>query len=165
MYTTSLTTLSNGLRVAMAPDDAIPQVGISVFYDVGSRNETPGCSGFAHLFEHMMFQGSENVPKGDHFRQILAWGGDLNGTTGQDCTNYYESLPAHQLALGLWLEADRMRALAVNEENFENQRETVMEERRQRVDNSAYGQAFLRVGELAFTCWLFCKGITKHKST
>ncbi len=139
----------------MAPDEAIPQVGIAVFYDVGSRNETPGCSGFAHLFEHMMFQGSENVPKGEHFRQILAWGGDLNGTTGQDCTNYYESLPSHQLALGLWLEADRMRALAVNEENFENQRQTVMEERRQRVDNSPYGEAFVRIGEISHSCWAY----------
>jgi zinc protease len=155
MSSTSLTTLSNGLRVATAPDPANPQVAVAVFYDVGSRNETPGSSGFAHLFEHMMFQGSENVPKGDHFRQILAWGGDLNGTTSQDCTNYYESLPSHQLPLGLWLEADRMRALSVNEDNFENQRQTVMEERRQRVDNSPYGEAFVRIGEISFSCWAY----------
>ena len=97
----ALHTLSNQLRVALQPDAAIPQVAISVCYDVGSRNEQPGTSGFAHLFEHMMFQGSQHVPKGEHFKHIHAWGGELNGTTSQDCTNYYESLPAHQLGLGL----------------------------------------------------------------
>jgi len=151
----ALHTLSNGLRVAIQPDDAVPQVAVSVYYDVGSRNEQPGTSGFAHLFEHMMFQGSEHVPKGEHFKLIHAWGGDLNGTTSQECTNYYESLPANQLGLGLWLEADRMRSLAVNEENFENQRQTVMEERRQRVDNSPYGQAFIRINEISYDNWAY----------
>lgn len=150
-----LHTLSNQLRVALQPDAAIPQVGIALYYDVGSRNEQPGTSGFAHLFEHMMFQGSQHVPKGEHFKRIHAWGGELNGTTSQDCTLYYESLPAHQLGLGLWLEADRMRALAVNEDNFENQRQTVMEERRQRVDNSPYGQAFIHINELTYTNWAY----------
>jgi predicted Zn-dependent peptidase len=142
--------LPNGLRVVLQPDAAIPQVGIAIYYDVGSRNETPGTTGFAHLFEHMMFQGSAHVDKGEHFRLVHAWGGSLNGTTSQDRTNYYLSLPSHQLRLGLWLEADRMRSLAVTEENFENQRETVMEERRQRVDNSPYGAAFVRLGELSY---------------
>jgi len=151
----ALHTLSNGLRVALQPDPAIPQVGIALYYDIGSRNESPGTSGFAHLFEHMMFQGSEHVSKGDHFKLVYAWGGDLNGTTSQDRTNYYESLPSNQLGLGLWLEADRMRSLAVNEENFENQRQTVMEERRQRVDNSPYGEAFVRIGEISYANWAY----------
>jgi predicted Zn-dependent peptidase len=151
----ALHTLSNGLRVALQPDASIPQVAIGLFYDVGSRDERPGSSGFAHLFEHMMFQGSEHVPKGEHFKHILAWGGDLNGTTSQDCTTYYESLPAHQLGLGLWLEADRMRSLAVSHDNFENQRQTVMEERRQRVDNSPYGEAFVRINEISYENWAY----------
>ena len=148
-------TLDNGLRVVLRPDPAIPVVGIALYYDVGSRNEERGKSGFAHLFEHMMFEGSRHVAKTEHFKLIQGWGGQLNGTTSQDRTNYYESLPAHQLALGLWLEADRMRDLAVNTENFEHQRQTVMEERRQRVDNSPYGLAWLRFGELSFQCWAY----------
>jgi len=151
----ALHTLSNGLRVALHPDGAVPQVGIVLYYDVGSRNERPGTSGFAHLFEHMMFQGSEHIPKGEHFKHIHAWGGDLNGTTSQECTNFYESLPAHKLGLGLWLEADRMRSLMVNEDNFENQRQTVMEERRQRVDDSPYGQAFIRINEISYANWAY----------
>lgn len=148
-------TLPNGLRLVVRPDPAIPVVGIALYYDVGSRNEERGKSGFAHLFEHMMFEGSRNVAKTEHFKLIQGWGGQLNGTTSQDRTNYYESLPAHQLALGLWLEADRMRDLAVNTDNFEHQRQTVMEERRQRVDNSPYGLAWLRFGELSFQCWAY----------
>ena len=148
-------TLDNGLRVAVDPDPSTPIVGIALYYDVGSRNEEPGRSGYAHLFEHMMFQGSANVGKAEHFKHIGAWGGEVNGTTSQDRTNYYESLPSHQLDLGLWLEADRMRALAVNSENFENQRQTVMEERRQRVDDSPYGQAFIRIEELSTSCWAY----------
>jgi zinc protease len=147
--------LDNGLRIALQPDPSIPVVGIAVYYDVGSRNEERGRSGFAHLFEHMMFEGSANVKKTEHFRHISSWGGTLNGTTSQDRTNYYESLPSHQLRLGLWLEADRMRSLAVTDENFENQRQTVMEERRQRIDNSPYGHAFIRVGEVSFKSWAY----------
>lgn len=152
-------TLSNGLRIALRPDRSSPVVGIAVYYDVGSRNEERGRSGFAHLFEHMMFEGSENVGKTEHFRLISSFGGQLNGTTSQDRTNYYESLPSHQLALGLWLEADRLRSLEVTEENFENQRQTVMEERRQRVDNSPYGQAFIRLGEMSYQCWAYAHPI------
>ncbi|MFO0714291.1 MAG: insulinase family protein, partial [Sandaracinus sp.] len=123
--------LSSGLRVVLNPDRSVPTVGIAVYYDVGSRNEVRGRSGFAHLFEHMMFQGSANVGKGEHFVIITQRGGSMNGTTSDDRTNYFETLPSNELELGLWLEADRMRSLAVTEENFENQREVVMDERRQ----------------------------------
>jgi len=143
-------TLKNGLRVVMSPDRAIPTVGIAVYYDVGSRNEVRGRSGFAHLFEHMMFQGSANVGKGEHFQLILNRGGEMNGTTSEDRTNYYESLPSNELALGLWLEADRMKSLAINQSNFENQRQTVMEERRQSYDNQPYAKSWLRINELAY---------------
>ncbi|MDB4976802.1 MAG: putative zinc protease, partial [Myxococcaceae bacterium] len=138
------------LRVVMSPDRTIPTVGIAVYYDVGSRNEVKGRSGFAHLFEHMMFQGSANVSKGEHFQLILNRGGQMNGTTSEDRTNYYETLPSNELALGLWLEADRMKSLAITQENFENQRQTVMEERRQSYDNQPYARSFLRINELAF---------------
>ncbi|MDP6934762.1 MAG: pitrilysin family protein, partial [Myxococcota bacterium] len=148
-------TLDNGLRVVLRPDAALPEVSVAVYYDVGSRNEVVGCTGFAHLFEHMMFEGSENVGKTEHFKLIQEWGGQANATTSQDRTNYYETLPSHQVALGLWLEADRMRSLAVNHENFENQRQTVMEERRQRVDNSPYGQAVIRLGEMSYSCFAY----------
>lgn len=143
-------TLDNGLRVVMSPDRTIPTVGIAVYYDVGSRNEVRGRSGFAHLFEHMMFQGSANVAKGEHFQLILNRGGEMNGTTSEDRTNYYQTLPSNELALGLWLEADRMKSLAITQENFENQRQTVMEERRQSYDNQPYAKSWLRINELAY---------------
>lgn len=143
-------TLKNGLRVVMSPDRTIPTVGIAVYYDVGSRNEVRGRSGFAHLFEHMMFQGSANVDKGEHFQLVLNRGGEMNGTTSEDRTNYYETLPSNELALGLWLEADRMKSLAITQDNFENQRQTVMEERRQSYDNQPYAKSWLRINELSF---------------
>jgi zinc protease len=143
-------TLPNGLRVVMSPNRTVPTVAIVVYYDVGSRNEQRGRSGFAHLFEHMMFQGSANVRKGEHFSLIMNRGGVLNGTTSEDRTNYYETLPSNELALGLWLEADRMRSLNVTAETYENQRQTVMEERRQRIDNQPYVPSFLRINELAY---------------
>jgi len=142
--------LPNGLRVVMSPDRTVPTVAVAVYYDVGSRNEVQGRSGFAHLFEHMMFEGSANVGKGEHIQLITNRGGSLNGTTNHDRTNYFETLPSNDLALGLWLEADRMRSLAVTEENFENQRATVMEERRQSYENQAYMPSMLRINELAF---------------
>jgi predicted Zn-dependent peptidase len=142
--------LENGLRVVLSPDRAVPTVGIAVYYDVGSRNEVRGRSGFAHLFEHMMFQGSANVGKGEHFALVMNRGGSMNGTTNHDRTNYFETLPSNELALGLWLEADRMRSLAVTAENFENQRETVKEERRQSYENRPYMLSMLRINELAF---------------
>jgi len=146
----SRATLDNGLRVVINQDRTVPTVAISVYYDVGSRNEVKGRSGFAHLFEHMMFQGSANVGKGEHFSLIINRGGSANGTTSNDRTNYFETLPANELALGLWLEADRMRSLAITQENFENQRMTVMEERRQRIDNQPYIPSMLRINELAY---------------
>ncbi len=142
--------LDNGLRVVLSPDRTVPTVAIAVYYDVGSRNEVRGRSGFAHLFEHMMFQGSENVAKGEHFSLIMNRGGSMNGTTSHDRTNYFETLPSNELALGLWLEADRMRSLAVTAENFENQRQVVMEEWRQSYGNQPYALSFLRINELAY---------------
>ncbi|MEO0323194.1 MAG: pitrilysin family protein [Myxococcota bacterium] len=143
-------TLDNGLRVVLSPDRTVPTVAIAVYYDVGSRNEVQGRSGFAHLFEHMMFQGSANVGKAEHIALVTNRGGSMNGTTSEDRTNYYETLPSNELALGLWLEADRMRSLAITAENFENQRATVKEERRQRVDNQPYAASSLRINELAY---------------
>ncbi len=143
-------TLENGLRVVLSEDHTVPTVAIAVYYDVGSRDEEKGRSGFAHLFEHMMFQGSANVGKGEHFSLVINRGGSANGTTSNDRTNYFETLPAHELALGLWLEADRMRSLSITQENFENQRQTVMEERRQRIDNQPYVPSMLRINELAY---------------
>ena len=143
-------TLANGLRVVLNPDSAAPTVAVAVTYDVGSRVEESGRSGFAHLFEHMMFEGSANVKKGEHFALITERGGSLNGTTSTDRTNYFEVLPASELALALWLEADRMRSLAVSAENFENQRAVVKEEYRMRYENAAYARAALRLGELVF---------------
>ena len=135
-------TLSNGLDVYLVPDRSTPIVTVDVWYDVGSRNERPGRSGFAHLFEHMMFQGSANVDKGEHMQLLERVGGTFNGTTSEDRTNYFETVPSNRLNLALWLEADRMRSLAITAENFENQRETVKEERRLRVDNQPYANAF-----------------------
>lgn len=134
--------LPNGLKVILAPDTTVQVVTVNVWYDVGARNERPGRTGFAHLFEHMMFQGSENVDKAEHFQLVERAGGNLNGSTASDRTNYYQTLPSNRLNLGLWLEADRMRSLAVTEENFTNQREAVKEERRLRIDNQPYVGAF-----------------------
>jgi predicted Zn-dependent peptidase len=142
--------LDNGLRVILSEDHSVPIVAIDVWYHVGSANEEPGRSGFAHLFEHMMFEGSENVDKTEHFQYISNAGGTMNGSTTQDRTNYYETLPANRLNLGLWLEADRMRSLVITSEKFENQRETVKEERRQGIDNQPYGEAFLVSDTLCF---------------
>ena len=133
--------LPNGLRVILSEDHSTPIVTIDLWYNVGSRNERVGRSGLAHLFEHMMFQGSANVTKGEHFQLLERAGGTMNATTSEDQTNYFETLPAHRLNLGLWLEADRMRSLAVTPENFANQREAVKEERRLRVDNQPYAPA------------------------
>jgi len=143
-------TLKNGLRVVLNVDNAIPVVSIAVYYNVGSRNERDGRTGFAHLFEHMMFQGSENVPKAGHFQYIMKAGGTMNGTTSSERTNYFETLPANQLPLGLWLESDRMRSLAVTQENLDNQREAVKEEKRLRYDNQPYGQIFDIINEMIY---------------
>ena len=136
-------TLPNGLRVLYSEDHSTPIVSVDVWYNTGSRNERPGRSGFAHLFEHMMFEGSAHVKKGEQFQLISRAGGSENGSTAEDRTNYYETVPSNRLNLALWLEADRMRSLAITDENFHNQRETVKEERRLRVDNQPYAPAFI----------------------
>ena len=143
-------TLANGLRVVLSPDRAIPVVSVAVYYDVGSRNEREGRTGFAHLFEHMMFQGSENVPKAAHFQYIFNAGGTMNGTTSTERTNYFETLPSNYLPLAFWLESDRMRSLKVTQENLDNQRHAVQEEKRLRYDNQPYVNAFLLMNELIF---------------
>lgn len=143
-------TLANGLRVVLNPDDSIPVVSIAVYYDVGSRNEPEGLTGFAHLFEHMMFQGSENVKKAEHFQFIMKAGGTMNGTTSSERTNYFETMPANQLPLALWLESDRMRSLAVTQENLDNQRDAVKEEKRLRYDNQPYGEVFDLINSMVF---------------
>jgi predicted Zn-dependent peptidase len=143
-------TLENGLRVVLNPDNSIPVVSIAVYYDVGSRNEREGRTGFAHLFEHMMFQGSENVKKAEHFQFVMKAGGTMNGTTSSERTNYFETMPASQLPLALWLESDRMRSLAVTQENLDNQRDAVKEEKRLRYDNQPYGQVFDLVTQMVF---------------
>jgi predicted Zn-dependent peptidase len=143
-------TLANGLRVILSEDKSVPVAAVNIWYHVGSGYEEDGRSGFAHLFEHMMFEGSENVAKREHNKLINRAGGNVNGTTNTDRTLYFEVLPSNQLALALWLEADRMRALAVTHETFENQRNAVKEERLMRVDNQPYAGAFLSSDTLAY---------------
>jgi zinc protease len=130
--------LENGLQVIMLKNHQVPVVAVDLWYKVGSKDEEPGKSGFAHLFEHMMFEGSENVGKAEHIKLLTDVGGTVNGSTTQDRTNYWQVVPANQLELALWLEADRLRSLKINRENFENQRATVKEERRLRIDNQPY---------------------------
>jgi zinc protease len=142
--------LDNGLRVIIAEDHYAPVYAICVAYKVGSKDEHPGRTGFAHLFEHMMFKGTENVGVEEFDFLVDTNGGSSNGTTNTDRTSYYESLPKNQLDLGLYIEADRMRALAITPENLENQRQAVKEERRQSVDNQAYGQTSEKLEELIY---------------
>jgi len=133
--------LPNGLRLIIAEDHLAPVVAVNVWYGVGSKHEVPGKTGFAHLFEHVMFQGSRNVAKAEHIALVQAAGGTMNGTTWLDRTNYFETMPAHQLELALWLEADRMATLldALSQENLDNQREVVKNEKRWSYDNRPYG--------------------------
>lgn len=144
------TRLENGLRVILVVDNKAPVYAINVSYNVGSRNELPGHTGFAHLFEHMMFQGSANVGKGEHFILVLNNGGNMNGTTSEDRTIYFEEMPKNQLDLGLYLEADRMRSLSVTQANLDNQRNAVEEERRQSIENQPYGRAELDLDSLSY---------------
>ena len=132
-------TLANGLRVVVSPDHTAPVVTVGVYYNIGFRLEPRGRSGFAHLFEHMMFQGSENAGKMVHIRLVNSSGGVLNGSTRYDVTNYFESVPSNALDRMLWLEADRMRSLRVDDENLRNQRDVVKEEVRMNVFNQPYG--------------------------
>ncbi|MCZ2859635.1 M16 family metallopeptidase [Blastococcus sp. VKM Ac-2987] len=144
-------TLDNGLRVVLAPDRSVPVVAVSVYYDVGMRNEPEGRTGFAHLFEHMMFQGSANVAKMEHARLVQAAGGTFNGSTHQDYTNYFQALPSEALERALFLEADRMAAPAITEENLRNQIDVVKEEIRVNVLNRPYGAfPWLQLPQVAF---------------
>ena len=142
--------LKNGLRVIISPDRAAPVVSVAVAYNVGSRNERKGRTGFAHLFEHLMFKGSENVADGELASLIENYGGSHNGQTDKDHTLYFEQVPSNQLDMVLFLEADRMRLPAITQENVNNQREAVKEERRLRMDNQPYGKTSEVIGELLF---------------
>ncbi|HEX5567185.1 MAG TPA: pitrilysin family protein [Streptomyces sp.] len=144
--------LSNGLRVVLSEDHLTPVAAVRLWYDVGSRHEVEGRTGLAHLFEHLMFQGSAQVKGNGHFELVQGAGGSLNGTTSFERTNYFETMPAHQLELALWLEADRMGTLlaALDEESLENQRDVVKNERRQRYDNVPYGTAFEKLTAMVY---------------
>ena len=146
------TRLANGLRVVVSEDRSAPVVCVNLWYDVGSRHEPDGQTGFAHLFEHLMFEGSVHVKKTEHMRLVQGNGGSLNATTNPDRTNYFETLPAEHLELALWLEADRMGGLvpALTQETLDNQREVVKNERRQRYENVPYGDAWLRLLPLLY---------------
>ncbi|MFW6010780.1 MAG: M16 family metallopeptidase [Gemmatimonadota bacterium] len=138
--------LDNGLDVILAPDPEATAVAVNLWYRVGSRNERPGRSGFAHLFEHLMFQGSDHVEPGEHATLVERAGGNLNASVTEDRTNYYQTLPPERMNLGLWLEAERMRSLAITAENMAREVEVVKEERRLRIDNAPYGTSQLQAG-------------------
>ncbi|WP_035797621.1 M16 family metallopeptidase [Kitasatospora mediocidica] len=144
--------LANGLRVVLSEDHLTPVAAVCLWYDVGSRHEVKGRTGLAHLFEHLMFQGSANVSNNGHFELVQGAGGSLNGTTSFERTNYFETMPTHQLELALWLEADRMGSLlaALDDASMENQRDVVKNERRQRYDNVPYGTAFEKLTRLSY---------------
>ncbi len=144
--------LDNGLFVTLSEDHSAPIVAVNLWYHVGSANERAGRTGFAHLFEHMLFQGSENVASNEHFELVQRAGGTLNGSTWLERTNYFETLPSHQVALGLWLEADRMGRLlpAMTQEKLDTQRSVVKNERRWSVDNQPYGTWWEKLPELTF---------------
>ncbi|MEO8573727.1 MAG: pitrilysin family protein, partial [Pyrinomonadaceae bacterium] len=143
--------LKNGLRVVLHEDRSTPVVAVNTWYHVGSKNEETGRTGFAHLFEHMMFQGSKNYNT-DYFTPLQEAGGSINGTTNQDRTWYYETVPSNFLELAIMLEADRLGGLieAMTQEKLDNQRDVVKNERRQRVDNQPYGTAFEKIGEIMY---------------
>ncbi len=145
-------TLGNGLRLVISADRTAPIVAVNIWYHVGSANERAGRTGFAHLFEHMLFQGSEHVAANEHFELVQRAGGTVNGSTWIERTNYYETVPSHQLALALWLEADRMGSLlpAMTQEKLDTQRDVVKNERRWSVDNQPYGTWWERLPALAF---------------
>lgn len=143
--------LANGLHVILCEDHKAPIVCVNIAYHVGSKNETPNRAGFAHLFEHLLFEGSTNVKRGDFDKHITEAGGFDNAYTTEDKTNYYEVLPAHQLALALWLESDRMLGFVLGEESLRTQKDVVKEEKRERYDNTPYGSLSERMMRLAYT--------------
>jgi zinc protease len=147
----TMTTLDNGLKVVFLEDHSTPIVHLSVWYHVGSKNEKPGRTGFAHLFEHLMFKGSKNVSADQHPSWVTSVGGQANASTDEDATIYWQTVPAQYLPLVLWLEADRMGSLEVSEEKFLSEREVVKEERRMRVDNVPYGGLSEVIFDKAFT--------------
>ncbi len=145
-------TLANGLRMIVQEDHTTPVVSVHIMYHVGSKHERPGRTGFAHLFEHLMFQGSEHVVDDAHFKYVQDAGGTLNGSTWFDRTNYFETLPANELELGLWLESDRLGYFesAITQDKLNNQRDVVKNERRQSYENRPYGLAMETMLRLAF---------------
>src|SRR5688500_15479208 len=147
----SMTTLPNGMKVVLLEDHSTPIVHLQMWYHVGSKNERAGRTGFAHLFEHMMFKGSKNVEPEGHPSWISSVGGQSNATTNEDATIFWQTFPAQYLPLVLWLEADRMATLRIDESVFQNEREVVKEERRMRVDNQPYGRLNEIVYDQAFT--------------
>jgi len=149
-YSLHESTLDNGLRVIINPDDTVPVVAVNLWYDVGSRDESPGRTGLAHLFEHLMFEGSAQTSAGEHLAAIQGVGGSANATTWFDRTNYFETVPTGALDLALWLEAERLGTLDLTQHNLDNQRDVVMEEKRQRYDNVPYGDVLIHLVELAF---------------
>jgi len=155
-------TLPNGLRVIVSEDHTVPNVTVNLWVNVGSRHEIEGRTGFAHLFEHLMFQGSRNVASGEHFSALMAQGGRLNATTWFDRTNYFETVPKGAFELALWMEADRHGHLldAVTQDNLDNQRDVVKEEKRQRYDNVPYGNALIDIYAA-----IFPKGHPYHHAT
>jgi zinc protease len=135
--------LQNGMRVVLSRDTAVPVIALYMIYDVGARSEEKGRTGFAHLFEHMMFEGSANIKKGEHFKYVESNGGEMNGSTHPDYTDYFETMPSNKLSLALWLESDRMRSLAITPENLKNQQEAVKQEKRLSFDNQPYNTAII----------------------
>src|SRR5829696_4980386 len=146
-----ISTLPNGLRVILSEDHSTPIVHVSVWYHVGSKNERAGRTGFAHLFEHMMFKGSKNVEPDAHTSIVASVGGRSNAYTTEDVTVFWETLPAHYLPLALWLEADRMATLRVDDAAFRREREVVKEERRMRIENQPYGRLSEIIYDNTFT--------------
>ena len=147
------TTFDNGLELIVSPSPSATAVAVVLTFRVGARDEVPGRSGFAHLFEHMMFQGSAHAPKGEHTRLIAAVGGELNAMTTYDMTQYHDLVPPEHLPLALWLEADRLRALTLTAETLQNQVDAVREELRERIENAAYGPSALHFQEMMFSNW------------
>src|SRR3982751_5941678 len=147
----TMTTLANGMNVVFLEDHSTPIVHLQMWYHVGSKNEKPGRTGFAHLFEHMMFKGSKNVEPEGHPSYIVSIGGQRNATTNEDATIFWQTTPAQNLPLVLWREADRMASLRIDEQAFKTEREVVKEERRMRVENQPYGRLNEIIYDHAFT--------------
>src|SRR6476646_3397395 len=147
----TMTTLANGMTVVFLEDHSTPIVHLQMWYHVGSKNERPGRTGFAHFFEHMMFKGSKNVEAEGHPSYVSSVGGQSNAYTNEDATVFWETVPSQYLPLVLWLEADRLASLRIEENAFKNEREVVKEERRMRIENQPYGRLQEIISDQAFT--------------